>query len=145
MFIENATSKIFGSANIKLESSLKNPNQFREAVLFEALNNLPIAKKKEFIRSNEARVMLTEGIITKDMLERLTSESDNGVLKTTVCHMAKENGDPIWDEFVRHRIEERRLMNELIEKYGKEAQPIADNANKDFVEACIPEYFRNTK
>lgn len=142
MFLEAAGSSIFGAADIKLESALKNPNQFREAVIFETLNGLPSAKRKEFIKSNEAKTMLTEGLITKDMLDRLASESDNGVLKTTVCHMAKENGDPIWDEFVRCRIEERRIMNELIAKYGEDAKPIADNADKDFVESCIPEYFR---
>lgn len=142
MFLEAAGSSIFGAADIKLESALKNPNQFREAVIFETLNGLPSAKRKEFIKSNEAKTMLTEGLITKDMLDRLASESDNGVLKTTVCHMAKENGDPIWDEFVRCRIEERRIMNELIAKYGEDAKPIADNTDKDFVESCIPEYFR---
>ena len=142
MFLEASGSSVFGAADIKLESALKNPNQFREAVIFEALNSLSIEKRKEFIKSNEAKTMLTEGLITKDMLDRLANESDNGVLKTTVCHMAKENGDPIWDEFVRCRIEERRLMNELIAKYGEDAKPIADNADKDFVEACIPEYFR---
>ena len=142
MFLEAAGSSIFGAADIKLESALKNPNQFREAVIFETLNGLPSAKRKEFIKSNEAKTMLTEGLITKDMLDRLASESDNSVLNTTVCHMAKENGDPIWDEFVRCRMEERRIMNELIAKYGEDAKPIADNADKDFVEACIPEYFR---
>ena len=142
MFLEAAGSSVFGAADIKLESALKNPNQFREAVIFETLNGLPSAKRKEFIKSNEAKTMLTEGLITKDMLDRLASESDNSVLKTTVCQMAKENGDPIWDEFVRCRIEERRIMNELIAKYGEDAKPIADNADKDFVEACIPEYFR---
>ncbi len=142
MFLESTGSSIFGSSDIKLESALKNPNQFREAVLFEALNSLSISKRKEFVKSNEAKTMLNEGFITKDMLDRLTNESDNGVLKTTVCHMAKENGDPAWDELVRHRMEERRIMNELIAKYSTDAKPIADNANKDFIESCIPEYFR---
>ena len=142
MFLDTMNSSVFGSADVKLESTLKNPNQFREAVLFEALNSLSASKRKEFVKSNEARTMLTEGLITKDMLDRLADESDNGVLKTTVCHMAKENGDPAWDELVRHRIEERRIMNDLIAKYSEKAKPIADNADKDFVESCIPEYFR---
>ena len=143
MFIETAVSRVFGSADVKLESTLKNPNQFREAVLFETLNSLPMSKKKEFINSNEAKTMLTEGLITRDMLDRLTAETDKGsLLKTTVCHMAKENGDPIWDEFVACRVEERRLINELIRKYGEDAKPVVDNADKDFVESCIPEYFR---
>ena len=142
MILEAAVSRVFGSADVKLESVLKNPNQFREAVLFETLNNLPRNKIKEFITSEEAKVMISEGIIDHDMLERLAKENDTGILNTTVCHMAKENGDPIWDELVECRIKERRLMNELLNKYSDSAKPIANNANKDFVEACIPEYFR---
>ena len=141
-FSTGVSSEVFGSADMKLESALKNPNQFREAVLFESLNSLPAAKKREFIRSNEAKTMLEEGIITKDMLDRLADESDNGMLKTTVCHMAKENGDPAWDTLVSLRIQERRIMNELIEKYKDKAEPIANNVDKDFVEMCIPTYFR---
>ena len=145
MIINNpVTSRVFGGANITMESTLKNPNQFKEAVIYESLNSLPAKKINEFVHSEEARMMLNEGIISQDILDRLVanSEHEGNVLKTTVCHMAKENGDPIWDEFVKARIQERRLLNELIEKYGKDAKVIADNAEKDIVKACIPEYFR---
>ena len=143
MFINASNnSQLFGTGSLKLESALKNPNQYREAVLFESLNNLPATKKAEFVKSPEAKMMIAEGYITRDLLERLSNESDIGVLKTTVCHMAKENGDPLWDELVKHRIEERRIMDQLLAKYTDEAKPVADNANSDFVEACIPEYFR---
>lgn len=135
-------SQVFGSADVKLEATLKNPNQFREAIIFEAINNLPTSKVKEFIGSEEAKVMLSEGMITQDMLERLAAEHDSGVLKTTVCHMAKEEDDPIWDEFVQCRMQERRLMNELLEKYGEKAKDVVDNVNKTVIEACIPAYFR---
>ena len=142
MFLE---SSIFGAEDMKLESALKNPNQFREAVLYETLSNLPSDKKKEFVHSKESKMMLKEGYLTPEILEKLVDECDgksNCTFKTTVCHMAKENGDPEWDELIKCRIEERRIMNELIEKYGKEALPIASHADTDFVEACIPEYFR---
>ena len=86
--------------------------------------------------------MINEGLISQDVLERLVNTSDKNILKTTVCHMAKENGDPIWDEFVKARIQERRIMNDLLEKYGKDAKVIADNAEKEIVNASIPEYFR---
>lgn len=141
MFLESI-SNVFGPANVKLESALKNPNQFREAVIFESLSHLPAAKKKEFVHSKEAKAMLEEGIITADMLDRLAADADTGIFKTAVCHMAKENDDPIWDEFVKCRTQERRLLNQLIEKYGKDAKNVADDAAKDFVEGCIPAYFR---
>ena len=138
----NIPNALFGGNDAVIEGALKNPNQFRDAVLFESLNSLPTAKKKEFVNSKEAKTMLQEGLISTEVLERLSAEADNGVLKTTVCHMAKENGDPAWDELVKHRMEERRLLNDLIEKYGDKAKVIADNADKEFVEAYIPEYFR---
>lgn len=142
LFNASVSSSIFGGNDVVMEGALKNPNQYRDAVLFESLNSLPTEKKKEFVNSKEAKTMVTEGLISAEVLERLSAEADTGVLRTTVCHMAKENGDPMWDELVKHRIEERRLLNDLIEKYSDKAKVIADNADKEFVEAYIPEYFR---
>lgn len=142
LFNASVSSSIFGGNDVVMEGALKNPNQYRDAVLFESLNSLPTEKKKEFVNSKEAKTMVTEGLISTEVLERLSAEADTGVLRTTVCHMAKENGDPMWDELIKHRIEERRLLNDLIEKYSDKAKVIADNADKEFVEAYIPEYFR---
>ena len=143
MILENAVSKVFGGINTTMEATLKNPNQYRDAVIFESLSNLSEAKIKEFINSQEAKMMLNEGLISQEVLDRLCAEKCNGILKTTVCHMAKENGDPLWDELVKHHIEERRIMNELLGKYGDQAKPVAESANKKFVDSNIPEYFRN--
>ena len=136
------TSCVFGGADVKLESALKNPNQFREAVIFETVRHLPAQKRREFINSNEAKVMVNEGYITDETIERLSDSEDTSIFKTAVCHMAKENDDPDWDEFVMHQIEARRLLNDMIARYGDKAKNVADNAYKDFVEHCVPEYFR---
>lgn len=143
MLFDPLKSKVFGSSDVKLEGVLKNPNEFREAVLFESLNNLPNEKKKEFVKSKEAKTMVSEGFLNMETLHRLAHECDHHHgIHTMVCHMAKENGDPLWDELVECRIRERRLINELIAKYGEEAKPAAETAEKEFVESCIPEYFR---
>lgn len=142
MMFENVSSKVFGGATAVLEGTLKNPNQYRDAILYENLSALPAAKLKEFVRSPEAKTMLNEGLISRDTIDRLAAECKNGCLNTTICHIAKENDDPLWDELVKLRVQERRLFNELVAKYGEQARPVADNANKKFVESCIPEYFR---
>lgn len=136
-------SKVFGAADVKMEGTLKNPNQFRDAVIFESLSHLSSSKIKEFVDSDEAKFMMNEGLISADVLDRLCQEDDNKLLKTTVCHMAKENNDPLWDNLVQTHIQERRILNDLLEKYGEAAKPIAENANRTFVESCIPEYFRH--
>ena len=134
-------SVVFGGSDVHMEGALKNPNQFRDAILYESLNSLSSDKVKEFVSSNEAKFMVEEGLMSPETLERLANQGDC-ILKTTICHMAKENGDPMWDELVRLHMQERRIMNDLIEKYADEAKPVAESAVKTFVEACVPEYFR---
>lgn len=142
MFLNSIQSNVFGNGNGVIESVLKNPNQYRDAVLYESLASLTQSKLNEFVDSDEAKMMIDKELISQDTLERLANEHKNSLVDTTVCHMAKENGDPMWDELVKLRIEERRVMNELIDKYSDQAKPVVDNAQTDFIEACIPEYFR---
>lgn len=142
MIYDTQVSSVFGGSSVHMESTLKNPNQYKEAVIESTLSSLPKKKLNEFVNSKEAKMMLNEGIISQDCLDRLACTNDNGLVKTTVCHLAKENGDPVWDEFVRCRIEERRLMNELLSKYGDEAKPVVVKVEKEVLEASIPEYFR---
>lgn len=146
MFLDLTTSRVFGSGNAVMENTLKNPNQFREAVLFEHISNLPPEKIKEFIHSDEAKTMVDNGMLSCDSIERLAHHADkhHHHFHSAVCHMAKENEDPLWDELVKCRIEERRIMNEIIDKYGKKAEesPAVKNTISEFINKCIPEYFR---
>lgn len=142
MFLEAINSKVFGSADARLESALKNPNQFREAVLFEELSDLPQEKLDAFVKSPEAKTMVDKGYISQDCVERLAHHKHKGKFQAAILHMAKEENDPLWDEIVKHHIEERRLMNELIEKYKDKAEPIMKHIHDDFVKPCIPAEFR---
>lgn len=143
MIFDTRNSSVFGGSEMQMESTLKNPNQYKEAVIECAISSLPRKKINEFVNSKEAKAMINEGLISQDCLDRLASENDEGrLIKTTVCHMAKENGDPTWDEFVRCRIEERRLMNDMLEKYGDNVKPEIVKVEKEIIESSIPEYFR---
>lgn len=131
----------FGSA--KMKSTLKNPNELREAFVYNELSQLPKSKIKEFIRSKEAKVMTEEGIISLDMIEKLSKEAGFGSeLEIAVCQLAKESDDPQWQELVSARIEERRLLNDLFTKYGDKAEGLAENAKTDFIKKCVPKYFQ---
>ena len=136
-------SAVFGGPNAVLEGALKNPNQFREAVIYESINSLSENKIKEFVESDEAKHMIEEGYITDDTVDQLRQNGGKKCLKMTVCHMAKEAGDPLWDELVACRVQERRIMNDLMAKYADKATPVADNVEGDFINKCVPEYFRH--
>ena len=130
--------------SVEIKAVLKNPNQFREAVIFEHMSHKDPATIKTFCNSTEARTMIEAGAITYDTLDRLSQKanSDKGVINTAVCHVAKENDDELWNQLVQARAEERRIMNELLEKYRKEVGTIATNARTEIIEKCIPSRFR---
>ena len=127
-----------------LPGVLKNPNQFREAVIYEHMSHKDPATLKRFVNSSEAKAMIEAGTITYDTLDRLAKKanSDNTVVNTAVCHVAKENEDDLWDQLVKAHAEERRIMNELLDKYRKDVETVAINAKSDIIESCIPKQYR---
>lgn len=137
------THSVFDES-VEIKAVLKNPNQFREAVIFEHMSHKDPATIKTFCGSTEARTMIEAGTITYDTLDRLAQKanSDKGVINTAVCHVAKENDDELWNQLVQARAEERRIMNELLEKYRKEVEPVAINARTEIIEKCVPSRFR---
>lgn len=138
---EALRESVFGGTNVVMENTLRDPNQYREAILFEALAAMPAKRIQEFVTSKEAKMMVTEGILKQDTIDRLASHHNNKILNTTICQLAKEADDPLWQELVAAHIQERRLMNELLEKYGAQAHTVADNAYENFVAPNLPKYF----
>ena len=140
MFNNNIqTSSVFGAGSVKMEAALKNPNQFREAVAIEIISGLPKSKIREFATSTEAKTMVESGIISQDAIDMLVDSQKNRISMAAVCQMAKEAEDPDWDELVRLRIEERRILNNLVAKYGSKADEIASNIQKD-INKTIPKF-----
>ena len=130
--------------SVEIQGTLKNPNQFREAVIYEHMSHKDPATIKTFCNSSEAKAMVEAGTITYDTLDRLAKKAnmDDKVINTAVCHVAKENEDDLWDQLVKTRAEERRIMNELLDKYRADVGPIATNARTEIIEKCIPSKFR---
>lgn len=127
-----------------LPGVLKNPNQLREAYIYEHLSHLDRCTLNKFLNSSEAKAMVEAGTITYDTLDRLQRVAcgKDKTMKTAICHIAKENDDDLWEELVKARAEERRIMNALIEKYRAAAQPVAYKAYNEIIESCIPSEYR---
>lgn len=150
MFLEKAMNEnsVFGGTNVVLESQLRNPQASKQAIIYEALTHLSVDKLREFVGSDEAKVMLKKEVLTPEGLERLKDDHchhhghhhgcPEGCSDMACCVVAKENNDPLWDELVQARMQERRIMNDLMTKYGE----LGKNMATDFINKNIPEYFR---
>lgn len=121
---------------------MKDTKPLTEALVFCEVSSWPAEKRKKFLNGPEGKYLLENDIISGDTFERLANEefSDKAML-LTVQHMAQENEDERWNEIVRHRAEERRLLAELIGDYGAEAKTYAENARKDLLSSCIPKSY----
>lgn len=121
------------------KSIFKDTRPLQEAFVFAELSQMPKQKLREFMKGPECKYLVENDIISGDTLERLANEEyEDKAMELVVCHMAKENDDDRWNELVRHRAEERRLMNELIGEYGDNARTYAEQYRENFVYNCVP-------
>lgn len=138
----SSLSAVFNEGHISSGKPLKDKDALREAFVINELSHLPQKALKEFAKSPEAKTMLENEIISYDSLQNLVNDAyGDRATEFCVCHLAKENEDPIWDELVRHREEERRLMNALIARYGEEAKPHAKYYRENWINNSIPKRY----
>ena len=120
---------------------LKNPNALKEAVIYAHMAKKDPLTIRKFVGSREAKAMIEAGTITYDTLDKLSQKDADTTMNVMVCHTAHENEDELWDELVKARAEERRIMNELLAKYGSSVSPLVDKANEEIINS-IPKEFR---
>lgn len=137
-------SAVFGESATFKDKPLKEKNPLREAFVVNELSHLDSKTLKEFAYSPEAKYMLENEIISYDALDNLCKRNfEDKEAEMVICHMAKENEDETWNALLRCRMEERRLMNELIAKYGEDARPYAKKCHDEYVNKCVPKHFRS--
>ncbi len=136
-------SSIFGNKNDTMRGKLKNPNALRESYLYEYLTARGKDTIEKFVKSPEASVMKEEGMITDELIERLSAAKNNNKnLEMTVLHIAKAEDDPMFDRLVALRAQERDLMNELINKYQESAVELTDKYVDKFLNQELPNEFK---
>lgn len=133
---------IFDSA--PMQGSLRNPNELREAFLFEHFKNKDKLIRNKFIKSDAAKVMEEAGMIDHDLLERLASEVDynDRDVNLTICHMAQENDDPRVQELFAARAKERELFDDLVKDYGALATGKVGIYKEEFLGKGLPKEFK---
>lgn len=130
--------------SVPMQGSLKNPNELREAFIFEYLKGTDPDNIKKFIKSEEADVMIESGMIGRDILERLAQEVNynDRAVQLTVCHMAQENDDPRVQELFAARAKEREIFDDLVKDYGALATGKVGMYKEEFIDKGLPREFK---
>ena len=115
------------------------PYGFLEACIVDEVSHLSDEKIQEFCQSPEAEALVEAGIMRKKTLVRLSKKDDFSRRRTMAAFtIAREKKDPLWSKLVKNRVQERKLIGEIVKKYGGKADKVAKVGQKEYLKQKMP-------
>ena len=115
------------------------PYGFLEACIVDEVSHLSDEKIQEFCQSPEAEALVEAGVMRKKTLVRLSKKDDFSRRRTMAAFtIAREKKDPLWAKLVKNRVQERKLIGEIVKKYGGRADKVAKVGQKEYLKQKMP-------
>ena len=115
------------------------PYGFLEACIVDEVSHLSDEKIQEFCQSPEAEALVEAGVMRKKTLVRLSKKDDFSRRRTMAAFtIAREKKDPLWAKLVKNRVQERKLIGEIVKKYGGKADKVAKAGQKEYLKQKMP-------
>ena len=127
-----------GAFNSGIDNS-EIPEGFLEQCIVDEVSHLTDEQIQEFCNSPEAEQMVQEGTMRKKTLVRLSKKDDMSRRRTMAAFsIAREKKDPLWAKLVKNRVQERKLIGEIVKKYGAKADRVAKIGQKEYLKHKMP-------
>ena len=127
-----------GAFNSGIDNS-EIPEGFLEQCIVDEVSHLTDEQIQEFCNSPEAEQMVQEGTMRKKTLVRLSKKDDMSRRRTMAAFsIAREKKDPLWTKLVKNRVQERKLIGEIVKKYGTKAERVAKVGQKEYLKHKMP-------
>ena len=115
------------------------PYGFLEACIVDEVSHLSDEKIQEFCQSPEAEALVEAGVMRKKTLVRLSKKDDFSRRRTMAAFtIARDKKDPLWAKLVKNRVQERKLIGEIVKKYGGKADRVAKAGQKEYLKQKMP-------
>ena len=115
------------------------PYGFLEACIVDEVSHLSDEKIQEFCQSPEAEALVEAGVMRKKTLVRLSKKDDFSRRRTMAAFtIAREKKDPLWSKLVKNRVQDRKLIGEIVKKYGGKADKVAKAGQKEYLKQKMP-------
>ena len=127
-----------GAFNSGIDNS-EIPEGFLEQCIVDEVSHLTDEQIQEFCNSPEAEQMVQEGTLRKKTLVPLSKKDDMSRHRTMAAFsLAREKKDPLWTKLVKNRVQERKLIGEIVKKYGAKADRVAKIGQKEYLKNKMP-------
>lgn len=121
------------------ESQIDNIN---EQLLVEECLGFNEEQLNAFLESDLCQTLVTEGKMRKNTILILGKSADyNRRNKLIAFNMAKEAHDPDWEKLRKNRIIERKLIGNIMRKWGNKAKKATRVQQKDWIKNRMPANF----
>jgi len=115
------------------------PQGFLEMCIADEVSHLSDEKIQEFCESDEAQALVEAGIMRKKTLVRLSRKDDMSRRRTMAAFtLARDKKDPLWAKLVKNRVQERKLIGDIVRKYGNQAERVAKVGQKEYLKHKMP-------
>ena len=123
---------IFGTE--ALEENLMDSNALVEMFLADEIGRMDSDTIKQFCESAEAEALVEANVLRKPTLVRLGKKDDaKRRQKLAAFQLAKENNDPNWKKLCKNRVQEKKLIAAIMQRWGTKADRNAKIAQKEYI------------
>lgn len=120
--------------SITLDEELKNPNALLECFVIDEVSRMNDADRKAFLESENAEFLVTEGIIGKRTIMKLSKQDELfRRKKVAALQIAREKGDKLYDKVLKFRGLEKQAFALIMKKYGMQAERVAKISQKEYL------------
>ena len=115
------------------------PQEFLEMCIADEVSHLSDERIQEFCESDEAQALVEAGVMRKKTLVRLSKKDDMSRRRTMAAFtIARDKKDPVWAKLVKNRVQERKLIGDIVRKYGNQAERVAKVGQKEYLKHKMP-------
>ena len=105
-----------------------------ETYLVDLIGQMSDEQRKVYYESDEFQNLLEAGVAGRRSIVRMNKQDDlTRRINLASVQMAKEKGDADWDALRRNRINERRLLDRIYQKYSSKVRRDAIQSQKNLV------------
>lgn len=105
-----------------------------ETYLVDLISQMSDEQRKVYFESDEFQNLLEAGVAGRRSVVRMNKQDDlTRRINLASIQMAKEKGDADWEKLRRNRVEERRLLDRIYQKYSSRVRRDAVQSQKNLI------------
>jgi hypothetical protein len=113
------------------EQGVENKDELTERIFESAVAAMDDATRKDYLESDEVKNIVEAGVIGRKTIVRLSKKDDlSRRIKLAAFQKAKETNAPEWKALKKNRVQERRLIGKIMQRYGNAVKKDAINSQK---------------